>query len=205
MQSCAAGTGGAGAVVTPVGACNGSGGCTQTPQSPCIYTQCNGNVCATSCTNDAGCITGDYCSSMGGGTCKGRHASGTDCTPDDCQSSPCNFGAQGAGCRASGQCCSGMCNAPSCTNGTMTVPTCASGTCMNPTMSCGGYACNAGGTACLTTCANDNDCDNAYYCASDSTCTMRVGSMGNCADADCKMAPCRECATGLNCNGGKCK
>ncbi|MGZ3426148.1 MAG: putative metal-binding motif-containing protein, partial [Polyangia bacterium] len=88
-QTCAPGAGGA--VVTPVGSCNGAGSCTQTPQTPCAYTQCNGNVCASSCTLDNQCVNSDYCSTAGSGTCITRHGNGTTCVPDDCEmSGACN-------------------------------------------------------------------------------------------------------------------
>jgi hypothetical protein len=210
-QTCAPGAGGA--VVTPVGTCNGAGGCSQPSQPPCIYTQCNGNICASNCTLDNQCINTHYCSTMTGGTCQTRHGNGVTCVPDDCEmSGACNFCKAATPCQASGQCCMASCPGPTCTNvsmsaSTFVISTCSgTGSCGGPNLGCNGFVC-ASGSACKTApCASDTDCDMLTFCrASDQTCATRVGNGGTCANADCQMSPCRECAAGLNCNGGMCK
>jgi hypothetical protein len=198
-------------VVTPVGACNGSGTCTQTPQPPCSYTQCSGTACAASCTADNGCINADYCSTTSGGTCQPRHGNGTTCTPDDCESPPCNFCGAAKACRGSGQCCAMACPGPTCTDVAMGASTfvtsnCnAGGTCNGSNAGCNGFVC-ASTSACKTApCVADTDCDQLSFCKADGTCAARVDAMGSCADTDCKVTGCRECSGTLMCTGGKCK
>ncbi|HXU67734.1 MAG TPA: putative metal-binding motif-containing protein [Polyangia bacterium] len=197
-QTCAAA--GTGAVVTPVGACNGAGSCTQTPSAPCIYTQCNGNVCATTCADDNGCINADYCSSTGSGSCVGRHGSGISCVSEDCEKSPCNYCAAGAGCKASGQCCTSACAGPSCTSGTLTTHTCnAAGMCQAAMTSCNGYACN--GAVCGTTCASDTDCATGYYCMAMMPNPVCVQANLNKNDTcNCQQAGCHACTSGMACD-----
>ena len=208
-QSCAPGAGGA--VVTPVGACDHMGACKQTPLAPCTYTQCSGNACASSCTNDNGCINTDYCSTMSGGTCQSRHGNGTTCAPDDCEMSGCGYCRAATPCRGSGQCCAAACAGPTCTDvsmaaSTFVVSSCnASGTCTPTNLGCSGFVC-ASASACKTApCASDSDCDMLSFCKSDGTCAARVGATGACADTDCKMAPCRECSGALMCTANTCQ
>ncbi|HEY2747067.1 MAG TPA: hypothetical protein VGL86_20735, partial [Polyangia bacterium] len=204
-QTCAPGAGGA--VVTPVGACNGGGSCTQVANPACSYTMCSGNNCATSCTDDTGCVAADYCGTAGGGTCVVSHGNGVDCTPEDCEHSPCGFCKAMTSCQPSGQCCKNTCAAPSCAGGMLTTNTCGGGGNCNPTTtSCGGYQCN--GMACGTTCAADTDCVSTYYCDSTGHCSAEtLNSMDTCDNTVCYMGgACRQCKTDKACMipPGKC-
>lgn len=85
--------------------------------------------------------------------------------------------------------------------------------CVNGTVSiqggqvdlCDGYACNAAGDACLTTCSLDADCGQGHYCAGQS-CALKKNQGDSCdASNECLTGPCTD---GYCCNsacGGQCE
>jgi hypothetical protein len=78
------------------------------------------------------------------------------------------------------------CRAQSCSGTTLTAAaSCSSGSCPAvSTSTCTGHLeCNSGGTACLGSCASDNDCASGFYCAS-GTCTAKQGDGTSCTAAD---------------------
>jgi hypothetical protein len=166
-------------------ACNGTvcgGSCTT--DAHCHGGYCNGAVCQTtkpdgrSCTADAECTNG-FCTDnvCCNARCNGQCQS---CNLSVAMAGTCSTVPTGAprggrpACTTDGVCggaCGGLPNA--CTYGTgscgnvtcntttnmRSAPTCSSGQCMTtPTLCANGYACNAGGTDCLTTCAGDTQC-----------------------------------------------
>jgi hypothetical protein len=200
-SQCTAGSGNTPATVTPRH-CDGNGACTNGTAAACsngsVKCDAGGTGCAANCASDADCVSSDYCSSAGGGTCKPRNANGTQCTTQDCESPPCNYCVNL--CATSGQCCATTCGAPSCsdTAHSQTAPSCDStGTCQQNATPCNGFVCNATLTACKTgPCASDADCDNLHWCKTDGTC-QPSSSTGACDTANCKTpATCKQCLNG---------
>jgi hypothetical protein len=165
--------------------CDGSGACRQAVVTACGIYACSGLTCAITCSGDAQCAAGYYCSAP---TCVPKLDVAAACTaPDQCTSGFCNDGV----CCASD--CSGACK--SCV--AATVGTCtnyAAGT--DPDGECAqGLACTGAG-ACFTRCAQDApDCETGYYCASNA-CMMNKANGAACA-AD------HECSSGF-CTDGVC-
>ena len=96
------------------------------------------------------------------------------------------------------------CGAASCAAGKLTEKQCDGlGGCSDVKTSCGGYACNAGGSACLTACSGGTGCETGFFCEG-TTCkgTLPNGdacgtnndacSSGICADGVC----CNKACTG---------
>lgn len=91
-----------------------------------------------------------------------------------------------------------VCASASCTGGTFTgASVCnGAGSCVaGSTTSCSPYTCNAGGTACLTSCASSSQCASGFYC-NGSTCVPKKADGAACSNA-------QECVSG-NCVDGVC-
>jgi len=169
--------------------------------------------CLAHCASDADCVSTDYCSSAGGGTCTARHGNGTSCTTEDCQMSPCNYCSSG-NCVATGQCCQQTtCVPDACsdsgnsTPSQQTVSNCNTGTCSGMTTSCGTYLCDPASKLCRSACAADTDCLTGNYCDNTGHCVAETLKKGDtCDDTVCKVAGCRQCQTDNACGipPGKC-
>ncbi len=184
---------------------------------------CNGTAtaCPTTCSTDANCAAGNYCS-------------GTSCVPVLANASACTRGAM----CTSGNCVDGACCASASCLGDCNRCDLGGGTCATApagnggksdttgaTPSCGAYLCNGTATACPTTCSTDANCAAGNYCSGTScvpvlanagACTRgAMCSSGNCVDgACCASASCPgdcnrcdlgggTCATAAAGNGGK--
>ena len=205
---CTPGSGNMPAKVAPR-ACNMNGACATGSAVNCANgtIKCNAtnDGCLAHCASDADCISNDYCSSAGGGTCTARHANGSSCVPEDCQMSPCNYCASN-NCVATGECCQQTtCVPKACSDNGMnpsqqTVSTCASGMCSPTTTSCGAYLCDPAASLCRSTCTADTDCFTGNYCDSTGHCVTEIQTGMPCN-------PAAECYMGntncLECQGDK--
>ena len=108
---------------------------------------------------DADCISSDYCSSVGGGTCTAKHANGSSCTAEDCQMTGCAYctSVPTAWPRGSAARTRPACPTPA-PAACRPSSTCTGGTCSGTVTSCNGYQCDSGTNLCKTTCAGDTDC-----------------------------------------------
>ncbi|HEX6838759.1 MAG TPA: hypothetical protein VF334_19410 [Polyangia bacterium] len=213
---CTPGSGNMPAKVAPA-ACNSNGACATGSAVNCANgtTKCNAtnDGCLAHCASDNDCISSDYCSSSGGGTCTSRHINGASCTAEDCQMSPCNYCASG-NCVATGECCQQtMCTGHACadsgnaTASQQTISDCMSGMCTPTVTSCGTYLCDPGTNLCRSTCTADADCLTGNYCDSTGHCVMEKAAGSMCAPAtECYMGNtmCRECVGDKKCTGGNC-
>jgi hypothetical protein len=163
--------------------------------------QCvNGNCVDGSCCATAGCPTCQSCGLNGLGTCSNVGSGTTDPHGRCSDSGVCrNTGA----CDGNGACqmqpSNLQCGAGvSCTGSTYQPASfCSgSGTCSQAsTVSCSPFACNAAGSACLTSCNNtDDDCisKDSYFC---------TGANGSCQP---KKTPGSSCGSGHECTTGSC-
>ncbi|MBI5542723.1 MAG: hypothetical protein HY901_02465, partial [Deltaproteobacteria bacterium] len=66
------------------------------------------------------------------------------------------------------------------------------------TEGCGAYACNAAGSACLTTCSADADCAAGTYCDGSSACVAKKADGGVCASSN--VCSSGSCVDGVCCN-----
>jgi hypothetical protein len=74
--------------------------------------------------------------------------------------------------------------------------------------SCGNYVCNAGQTACLTTCANHTDCTTSSYCTSNTCVTKKPNGLACALGVECQSDFCVDnvcCDTACDGNGGLCR
>ncbi|HEY6475949.1 MAG TPA: hypothetical protein VI456_05160, partial [Polyangia bacterium] len=158
--SCTAGT------AQPASTCNGSGTCVTPATKPCTPFICGSTACATTCTTNASCATGNQCS---GGAC---------------------VACPGGVCCASGQVnCTGVCvtttndvsNCGGCgikctapTNGTVT---CSASACVP---ACGTAGTTLCGSACVTTASDVNNCG-----ACGTKCTAPTNGSTSCSASDC--------------------
>lgn len=172
----------------------------------CVDKICCNNRCAGQCQacNLSGSV--GTCSSVksgqpvggrtactGSGTCGGSCAGTADCT----------YPTTSVSCRTA-NCDVATLTQPASCNGTGACPAVSTLPCMNH------LRCNAGGTACLTTCATTADCVAGYYCAGTTCvatkgngmtcalgneCTSGVCTDGHCCNMGCGGA-CQTCATG---------
>lgn len=108
--------------------------------------------------------------------------------------------------------CSGGCDA--CNGATQGWSGATDGTCANAPLgfpgspSCGGYFCSGTKAICpgAGSCTADKDCATGYFCSSSGggTCLVQAGQGSTCSSlTDCKVAGCRECASGT-CRDGYC-
>ena len=202
-DSCAA------AKVTSHG-CNGKGACLDT-----IVT-CGGFTCASSGTAcRTSCATSDQCQppfQCLGGACVNNLPNGKACGANNkaCASGNCVDGVccASTACGACNRCdvkgkagaCAPVaelttCGAKKCAGGVRTDLVCKAGACSPASQSCGSYACNAAGDACLKACVSSLDCALGSYCLGalclpkakkGAKCT--VGAMclsGSCVDGVC--------------------
>jgi hypothetical protein len=156
------------------------------PSSPmCGAYLCDGTNpgCATSCTKDNNCVTGDYCA---GSACVPKKAIGAMCAqPNECLQGFC----------ADGYCCNAACNGPC--DECATVPGSCSfvppGGAGSPP--CTPYLCPGTAAQCATTCTLDSDCAAGNFCNAGS-CVPLLGNgavcsrtqmctSGNCVDYYC--------------------
>jgi hypothetical protein len=202
--------GSTGAVMTPVGACNGTGNCTQMAQPACNYTQCVGTACATTCATDNDCVSGRYCDATG--HCVTQKANGSTCNDAagaDCEVAGCRECSSGGGHCVDGVCCnrtSANCNGDCqrCdTASTMGKGNCGPAVAGTPgRMDCmNNLECNGTSTSCPTACINDTTCATGFYCKgtnpNPSCAAANVASGGKC---DCEVAGCHACAGGGACD-----
>jgi hypothetical protein len=207
VQSCAPGAGGA--VVTPVGTCNGSGGCSQTPLAPCIYTTCAANACSTTCTGDNDCVAGRYCDATS--HCVTQKASGMSCNDaagSDCLGANCRVCGTGANHCVDLVCCNktaAMCNAncQRCDSANVS----GAGTCGFATLGTPGRAacgmnllCSGAANNCPATCTVDAECVAGTYCDNAGHCTTEIASTLTCDPANCFGTNiCRQCEGDATC------
>ena len=215
--ACAVGMTCANATDCTSGFCKG-GTCALKPQgmacgaaAECSSTFCaDGFCCNSACTS--GCST---CSAGVPGTCSsvaaGNNSVAGKTTCATTLASTC--GTDGK-CDGAGSCqdytAATTCAAAACVGSTLTASShCSGAGACNPgaASSCGLYACNAGGTACNTTCSVTSDCSMGNYCnggmcvaqqASGGACTQNnacttgicgtAGMMGNCCAVACSTA-----------------
>ncbi len=180
-QSCTSG------VLTPVGECDGNGGCTQTP-SACNTNFCNGTACGP-CANDPQCGTGNWCNtSANGGTCQTQVANGGSCIAG--QNDQCANG----NCASNGICCASACGG--------SVPACSvAGTgCVCSGSSCGGgNVCLANGTCCTPAC-NGSACGGSDSCGGTCGCS---GATPVCSSGTCICSG-SSCGAGVSCYNNHC-
>ncbi|MBW2527656.1 MAG: hypothetical protein JRI23_25970, partial [Deltaproteobacteria bacterium] len=140
------------------------GTCTFMPQSStgdptCAPFVCNGAIatCPITCSFDADCVGGYYCSSSN--SCQVKKNNGQTCnTWNECTSANC---VDGYCCNTT---CSGACDACNLGGSLGTCSPMAPGATGDPT--CAPYECDGTGTSCPLTCTIDNDCVNGYWCNS---------------------------------------
>jgi len=219
------GQGGAGGVVMPTcddGVQNGNE----------TDVDCGGGTCGQ-CTQGQGCgAEGDCttgfcfdavcCDVACGATCTSCNLPGTvgSCTvvpagePDDaCPAEPESSCSTTGLCDGAGSCAlhpaGTVCAPATCTNGTFdSADTCdGGGTCtVSGTSSCGLYDCNAGGDACLTSCAMGSECAANAYCNMMMQCVAKKMNGATCQAADHCVSG--YCVDGVCCNGacdGECE
>jgi hypothetical protein len=174
----------------------GANACKAGPNVGCgNYTCDTPTACKISCSSDADCVSGNYCS---GGSCVGRKGSGAPCSRSfECQSLACVAGAC-TGCWAYGGCAS-------------TTPVCgAGGVCIacsaSAGLSCladGHYDCNGFG-------GGQPGCgERAPSCGTDGVCrcssTIEVCPEGTiCFNGACKIAGTLPCVQASDCAYGTC-
>jgi hypothetical protein len=195
-QTCSAAT------VTSARQCDGAGTCRPATNASCGTFACAGAQCATTCSTDAQCSTGNFCQ---GTTCVTKRANGAACSAGrECGSGQCVDGvccnvACGGRCQActaakkgkgtDGTCESIIdgtdpddeCTGDVCVSGTFNQQVCdGAGACRAMPTSCGAFGCNAGGTSCANSCAGDGDCGADSYCDAAKTCQKRRASGATC-------------------------
>ena len=179
----------------------------------CMPGHCAGGALGTTCAGAGDCASGFCqqavcCASSCTGTCQSCALTGSagTCTNVPANQDPlaqcADAGATSCGtdglCDGTGKCqlygAGTACASATCASGTATTArSCdGAGTCRTATpTSCAPYACNAGGTACNTTCAANTDC------AGTATCNTTTKS--------CGLAPNgTACTAGTTCNSGFC-
>jgi hypothetical protein len=185
-------------------ACNVSGAlgtCTVVPSgstgSPnCSPYVCNGTnaSCPGSCTIDANCSTGYFCS---GGACVVKKTNGSTCSgASECQS---GFCVDGYCCNGA---CSGSCNACNLSGNLGSCTNVSAGSAGAP--SCSPYVCSGTSASCPSSCSGDSQCASGFYC-SGGTCVSKKTNGTTCSAANqCQSG---NCVDGYCCNsacGGSC-
>ncbi len=166
--------------------------------------------CPTSCTGDATCIAGDYCTPAG--SCVPQKAQGAACDAhagSDCMTADCRV-------CATGNCVDGVCCESACAGACQSCSGAAKGdsvdgTCgavsdnTDPRGDCGAYTCHTG--ACTTSCTADTDCGSGATCnTATGTCDKPAANGSACvADAGCTSG---HCVDGVCCDtacSGQCE
>ncbi len=184
--------------------CNGTGTCVDQGTVTCSPYVCGATACLTSCTVDANCASGFYCSNP---NCVPKKPNGTACGGgNQCTSGNC----------VDGVCCNTACNT-TCLACTAAKTGGVDGTCGNVTVNtdpdaeCAGGECNGmgacespNGTACTqaSQCQSancvDNVCCNTACNGTCQACTAALkgtGSDGTCGNAAAGQDPHNNCAT----------
>jgi len=181
------------ATMTPVGACDGAGTCTQTAVA-CPTAYCASGTACGPCANDTQCGAGKWCDlGTNGGTCLAKKPNGTACataTPNQCASGTCVADVPG-----NGVCCATTCsgNTPRC-NAAGTACVCSGSSCS------GSMVCTPGGTCCTpNACYFDSACRTSDC---DPGCGMAVRAR-NCG---CTFTVCcgDSCCVSGSCVNGSC-
>ncbi len=196
------------AFVAPGSACGSPSECVSgVCDENCCTAACNG-VCKT-CAAGTGACTAvvnaddpDTCTGVstcdGSGACKKKVGQACPGGNGDCANGQC---VDGYCCNTA---CAGQCD--SCNLGG-SLGTCAPALPGSPgSPACGAAVCDGANAACPTTCTSDTGCATADYCAANGTCQTRKAQASTCnqaAGADCKVAGCRDCASG-SCVDGFC-
>ncbi len=205
----------AAAKVTTYG-CNGKGGCVNSITT-CGGFGCasSGAACRTSCSASAHCQSGFQCL---GGACVSNLANGKACGT--------NNKACGSGNCVNGVCCAstacGTCNrcdvkgkagacAPvadnttcgssKCVGGFRTDLVCKTGACTSASKSCGSYACNGSGDACLKACSSSLGCAPGNYCLG-GLCLPKAKKGAKCTGG--AMCISGSCVDGVCCGAASC-
>ena len=181
---CVAGTCSGDTATNPT-TCNAAGHCAAGGgQQLCApYAGCSAGVCATTCSGDGDCVSGNYCSAShciaqltpGEGTCTAN---------DQCTTNVCGGGICCAmGCTPStGTCGSTGCSASA---GACLFPggtTACSTSCSGSTLTT--FGCNGSG-GCSTTGGTGTACGGNLVCASNTTCLSGCGTNDATGDANC--------------------
>jgi hypothetical protein len=137
---------------------------------PCAPYVCNGSSvsCPITCTADANCVNGDYCS---GGSCVPRLVDGSSCSgANQCQSGFC----------INGICCDNACGpCGSCASGTCTLY--GAGSAGVP--ACAPYVCDGSKASCPASCSSDGNCASTDWC-SGTSCVPKSNDGAACSQSD---------------------
>ncbi len=199
-------------------ACNGSGACAPSAQTPCPDNLAckDGTSCHTQCLAASDCASGFQCDAATS-RCLAKQATGPCTTNDSCASGFCGVSGSGNCCATqcmavSGSACNatdcdaitGACSYPvgracgtiGCSGQMLTAGSCdATGACQSATSACpNNLICNTAGTACLATCGATSDCVAGFYC-NNGACQAQV-TTGPCTEND-------DCASGICGVGGR--
>ena len=189
-QACA---GGCDVCAASLGA-SANGSCTQvagagSPSCSPYVCKAATSACPTSCTLEADCIAGDYCSTAH--TCLAKKANALACTAaNECVSGLC----------ADGYCCDGACGGgcDRCDNAGQ-VGHCSAVPAGNPgyAPACGVYVCDGASASCPTSCATSANCASTSYCSGGACIAKQANGTGCSATAQCSSGNCVE---GVCCN-----
>jgi len=178
-------------VTGSLGTCARVTGAPHGTRTDCGLYACQGsvNTCPTTCSSDAGCAAGNYCS-------------GTTCVPKEPNGSTCPTGAREC---ASGNCVDGVCCNSSCTAGCQACDVSGSvGTCTtvsgapHGTRTCGEYLCPGGVTTCPSSCTADGACVSGYYC-NGTSCVAKEPNGSTCPTGAHECTS-NNCVDGVCCN-----
>ncbi len=197
--------------------CNGTGTCTDNLTTNCAPYVCGATTCKTSCTVDADCTSGNFCS---GTSCVAKKAQGATCTlSNECSSGNC----------VDGFCCNSACGSTcqACSNAKTGA---ADGTCASvvaatdPDSECPSTACKTGtcdgsgacgnsasGSACgdvlsctVSTQTNADACDGAGNCTDNGTTNCSPYGCGGAGSCNTTCVTAADCAPGGTCLSGVC-
>jgi hypothetical protein len=181
---------------TPAATCTGSGTCGIATTTNCSPYNCTSTGCPTTCTSDADCITGDYCTGPGG-SCLPRALAGGACTKDtQCQTGHClNNVCCGSATCPSCQSCAVPGYEGTCTNVPAGGPD-PTGTCVSqPPTTCGTDGLCDGSGSCqywpsttmcsAVTCAAGTSLQIADYCNGAGSCANLGQTVSDCAPLTC--------------------